>query len=119
MLVLGGEQAEIPPAVLHLLAQCIEALTQNQVVTLLPVQRLLTTQEAADLLNVSRPYLVRLLDRGAIPHTRTGTHRRITCSDLLKYKARRDAQRREHVRRLSQLGQALDTKAAEAAQKAG
>src|SRR5437773_1865362 len=61
-LTVGGAQAAVPPTVLALLARCVEALTQSRAVTLLPVQRMLTTQEAADLLNVSRPYLVRLLD---------------------------------------------------------
>jgi excisionase family DNA binding protein len=114
-LTLGGEQAEVPPVALQLLAQCVRALSRDQAVTLMPLHRLLTTQEAADLLNVSRPYLVRLLDQGAIPHTKVGTHRRVRFADLLKYKEQRDARRREHMRRLSQLGQELDTRAADAA----
>lgn len=118
-LTIGGAEAAVPPAVLELLARCVEALTHGRAVTLLPMERMLTTQEAADLLNVSRPYLVRLLDRGTIPHTRTGTHRRVRAGDLLAYKARRDAVRREHLRRLSQLGQELDTQAGAATLPAG
>jgi excisionase family DNA binding protein len=118
-LTIDGAQAAVPPAVLEILARCVEALIHSRAVTLLPAEESLTTQEAADLLNVSRPYLVRLLDRGAIPHTRTGTHRRIRVGDLLEYKAQRDATRREQMRRLSRLGQELDTQAAATASQRG
>lgn len=114
-LVVDGRQADVPPTALELLTRSVQALSQHQSVALVPAQRLLTTQAAADVLNVSRPYLVRLLDQGAIPSTRTGTHRRVRLGDVLAYKERRDAQRRKHMRELSQLGQELDTKAAAAA----
>jgi excisionase family DNA binding protein len=113
-LVVDGRRAEVPPAALQILAQSVQVLSQHESVALLPVQRFLTTQRAADLLNVSRPYLIRLLDEGAIPFKKTGTHRRVRLHDVLAYKERRDAQRRTHMRELSRLGQELDTRAAQA-----
>ncbi|HEX5503538.1 MAG TPA: excisionase family DNA-binding protein, partial [Thermomicrobiales bacterium] len=72
-----------------------------------PVYRELTTQQAADLLNVSRQYLIRLLERGDLPFTRTGTHRRIRLDDVLRYKDARSARRREGLRRLTRLSEEL------------
>ena len=62
----------------------------------------LTTQEVADFLNVSRQYVVQLLDQGAIPHTKVGTHRRVRFGDLQAYKEIRDGQRRTVLARLSE-----------------
>lgn len=67
----------------------------------------LTTGEAADILNVSRQYLVELLETGAIPFTKAGTHRRIRFGDLMDYKERRDANRREGLSRLTKKSQKL------------
>lgn len=85
---IGPDGAPIPlsDSVLRVLAQAIPALAEDNAVTVMAVHRELTTQEAADLLNVSRQYLVRLLDEGAIPHSRTGTPRRVRFGDVLAYK---------------------------------
>jgi excisionase family DNA binding protein len=112
-LVVGQREADVPEAVVDLLADCVQALAENTDVSVVPRDRLLTTQAAAELLNVSRPYLVRLLDEGAIPHTRTGTHRRIFLADVLEYKKKRDARRRTQLRGISRLGQSLDTQMSE------
>jgi len=69
--------------------------------------RLLTTEQAAGLLNVSRQYLCRLLDRGEIPYVRVGTHRRIPFEELMRYRERRDALRREKLRELVRLSEEL------------
>ena len=98
-----GEEIELPEAAFRVLKDVIHQLAQGHAVALMPVHMELTTQEAADLLNVSRQYLVRLLEDGAIPFTRLGTHRRIRFGDLMKYKQARDAKRREGLKRLTQL----------------
>lgn len=71
------------------------------------MSRELTTQEAADFLNVSRQYFVQLLERGDIRFAKTGTHRRVEFGDVLAYKQRRDAQRRQILDELTQLGQEM------------
>jgi len=104
---LRGEQIELPETASGLLRQLVHLLAQGQVVTLVPLHRQMTTQEAAEILNVSRPYLIRLLDRGEMPFTKTGTHRRILFEDLMAYKQVRDANRRQGLARLTQLSQEL------------
>ncbi len=81
-------------------------MARGQAVTVVPVGKLMTTQQAADVLNVSRPYLIQLLDEGRIPFTKTGTHRRIRFDDVMTFRERRDAKRSEALRLLTQEGQA-------------
>lgn len=102
-----GEAIPLPASVVRVLAQAIEALAEGNPVSVMPVHRELTTQAAADLLNVSRQYLVRLLDEGVIPSGKTGTHRRVRFGDLLAYKRQRDVARREGLRRLTRLSEEL------------
>jgi excisionase family DNA binding protein len=90
----------------HLLARMAEVLARGDAVTIVPVGQELTTQQAADLLNVSRQYLIRLLDANALPFTRTGgKHRRLRIEDVLAYKAKRDHERREGLDELAALTQ--------------
>lgn len=100
-----GETLELPEPVFHLLRQIVSVLARGDAVTVVPVHKQLTSQQAADLLNVSRQYLVRLLDEGAIPYTKTGKHRRIRINDLLEYKKKRDDQREQGLVELMQMSQ--------------
>lgn len=101
----AGERIPLPESVLYLLERVVEVMARGDSVTIVPVDRELTTQQAADLLNVSRQYLVRLLDEGRLPFHRTGKHRRLRVEDVLSYKKSRDEDRRAQLRRLSQMTQ--------------
>jgi excisionase family DNA binding protein len=100
-----GEAVEIPASVFQILRQSIYYLAHDQAVTILPISKDLTTQEAADILNVSRPYLIKLLEEGAIPFTKTGSHRRVPLADLLAYKQQWKTRRRKALAELTQLSQ--------------
>ena len=102
-----GEEIELPQSLFHVLRQLVHHLLQGRAVTVVPHNKELTTQEAADILNVSRPYLVKVLEQGAIPFIKIGTHRRIRFSDLMEYKKRRDNERQRGLAELTQLSQDL------------
>ena len=104
---LHGEEIEIPAALVRTLQQAVHALTEGAAIAIVPVHKDLTTNEAADLLNVSRPYLIRLLDQGAIPYAMVGTHRRIKLDDLMTYRRARDAKRHAALDRLMELSQEM------------
>jgi excisionase family DNA binding protein len=99
----GGEQIPLPESVFYVLERVAEVMARGDAITVVPVAREVTTQQAADLLNVSRQYLVRLLDEARIPCRKTGKHRRLRVEDVLAYKANRDRNRRAGLRELSQL----------------
>jgi excisionase family DNA binding protein len=92
-----GEEILLPESVYNALRQVIHALSSGQAVTIIPHDREMTTQEAADFLNVSRPYLIKLLEQGEIPYIKVGSHRRVRSQDIMAYKKQRDAQRRNHL----------------------
>ncbi len=103
----SGESIELPRTLYDILRQVVHHLTHEQAVSIVPVGKELTTQQAADLLNVSRPYLIRLLERDEIPYRRVGTHRRIQFGDLMAYKHQRDQERRSGLRQLTRMSQQL------------
>ncbi len=103
----SGEAIDLPEPVFNILHQMVHELLQGNSVTVVPIHKELTTQESADILNVSRQYLVVLLDTQAIPYTKVGTHRRIRFGDLMNYKNERDAKRREGLSRMTQKSQKL------------
>lgn len=99
-LVLRAEEAGaasppliVPAAALHLFQTVLNALAAGNAVTVVPIDAELTTQQAADLLNVSRPYVVKLIETDKLPARLVGTHRRILVKDLLEYRRRDDEQR--------------------------
>jgi excisionase family DNA binding protein len=102
-----GEEIELPKSLFHVLRQLVYYLAHDRIVAVVPVNKELTTQEAADMLNISRPYLIKLLEQGDIPFTKTGTHRRVRFSDLMEYKKYRDSERRKGLAELTQLSQEL------------
>lgn len=102
-----GEAVELPESVFRLLRQVVHDLSEGRMVTIVPQDQELTTQEAADLLNVSRPYLVKLLEQGNIPYAMTGTHRRVRFVDIMAYKQQRDAQRNQGLDRLARMSQEM------------
>src|SRR5256886_16896595 len=84
-----GRQHSLPYFLVRALHMLTTLLAQGDDVALVPVHKELTTYEAAALLNVSRPFLIKLLDEGIIPSTKVGTHRRVRPRDVLEYKRRR------------------------------
>lgn len=88
----AGEQVALPPHVYQVLRQVVEAMRQGLAVSVVPRSHVLTSQEAADLLGVSRPTVIKLLNDGSIPFTKAGTHRRIRLDDALAYAKRRRAE---------------------------
>ena len=89
-----GSQLDIPAELYELLRDVVGALSQGMAISIAPHNTMLTTQEAADLLNISRPTLVRLLTDGEIPHSLRGRHRRVLLRDILDYSERTRTERR-------------------------
>lgn len=83
-------EVTLTPAMSDIFLELLRHIGSGHAVTLVPIQEMLTTQQAADLLNVSRPHLIKLLDRHEMPHTLVGRHRRIRAEDIFAYKAKRD-----------------------------
>lgn len=101
------EPLALPREAVELLATLLAHLGAGRAVSIVPSDAELTTQQAADMLNVSRPFLIGLLDAGEIEYRTVGTHRRITASSLLEYKRRDDHRRRQAADELTQLGQEM------------
>jgi excisionase family DNA binding protein len=102
------EQVELPAVAVRLLVDLLSAMAEGNAVTLIPIHAELTTQQAADLLGVSRPFLIKQLEDDVIPYRRVGTHRRILFCDLMNYKQEIDQKRTQALDELTQQAQELD-----------
>lgn len=102
-----GHHIELPASAIEALRQVVDAMSRGESVTVIPHDKQLTSQEAAEILSVSRPHLIKLLDRGELPCHRVGTHRRIKIEDVLAYRERRDAERRAALAELTRLSEEL------------
>jgi excisionase family DNA binding protein len=93
----------LTPGLSNLLMELLRHVGRGDAVTLVPVSQMLTTQQAADILNVSRPFLISLLEKGEIKHTLVGRHRRIRAEHLFAYKLARDEKRNTALSELAEL----------------
>ena len=101
------ETVKIPASAVRMLIRILEEMACGNAVTLIPVHAELTTQEAADMLNISRPTLIQLLDEGMIEFRRVGTHRRVRFEGPMAYKRRADGERRAVLAELSAYDQEI------------
>lgn len=110
--VVDAEQEEaiqLPAGAVALLVEILQAMAAGRGVTIIPDNAELTTVEAAEILNVSRPYLINnLLEKGLIPYAKVGKHRRIRLEDVMRYKATIDQQREAVLDQLAEDAQKED-----------
>ncbi|QLE56663.1 helix-turn-helix domain-containing protein [Nostoc sp. TCL26-01] len=99
----NGEAVTIPDSIDQALRQIVQAIASGKSVSIIPQDQELTTQQAADILNVSRPYLIKLLEQGEIPFITVGTHRRVHIDEVMKYKQQRDTLRRKLLQELIEM----------------
>ena len=102
-----GSEIRLPHSILKVLMEVVHEMARGNAVRVMPIHAELTTQQAAELLNVSRPFLVSLLEQGEIKYRKVGTHRRIFLEDLLVYKDRRDRERLSALDELAKEDQRL------------
>ena len=103
----GTESFELPPAAVILLADMLAQIAAGNAVSVVPVHAELTTQQAADMLNISRPFLVSLLERGDLSFHKVGTHRRVRYRDLVAYKRQKQEARHRALDELVHQAQEL------------
>ena len=104
----NGDAVKIAPAVGNLIIELLGHVSNGNMVTLVPVGTMLTTQEAADMLNVSRPYLTKLLLRGDIHFEPVGSHRRVPIAELMRFRAEKAKRQEAALDELARLGQEFD-----------
>jgi excisionase family DNA binding protein len=103
-----GKELELPRAMTEFLVRILTELSNGNMVDIVPIHAELTTQEAANHLNVSRPYLIKLLEQGEIPYHKVGSHRRIKFEALRSFMVAHEAQREGAMTEMAQLSQEFD-----------
>ncbi|WP_370698253.1 excisionase family DNA-binding protein [Fibrella musci] len=98
----------VPVKALQLLAVILASMAEGKAISLIPSDSEISTQQAADLLNVSRPHVVKLLEEGAIPFKKVGSHRRLLLEDVLVYATKQKTSRKEQLQFLAQQAQELN-----------
>ena len=101
------ESVRVPASAVRMLVRILEEMAKGNAITLIPVHAELTTQEAADMLNISRPSLIQLLNEGTIDYRKVGTHRRVRFEALMKFKRQTDADRKAALTELAAYDQEL------------
>jgi excisionase family DNA binding protein len=107
LVTVNGEKVKLPATVYEVLKRIVALMADGKAVTLIPDNQVVTTQRAADILGMSRPFFIKLLGTGAMAHHRVGNQRRVYLRDVLKYAHRREQERQAALNRLSR--QAFDT----------
>lgn len=103
----GEDEIEVPVSALRMLVDILANMAEGNAISIVPIHAELTTQQAADFLSVSRPYLVGLVERGALPHHKVGTHRRVYFKDLLDYRKQQMSQSKAGLDALAERAQKL------------
>ena len=103
----SGELFAIPRKALEFLAHILSIMAEGKAISLIPSESEVSTQQAADMLNVSRPHIVKLLEQGVIPFKKTGSHRRILLEDLMKYAGQQKAITKRNLKMLAEQAQNL------------
>lgn len=102
---LDGDEIELPRSVFQILQQIINYMMDDQAISIVAFNKVLSTQEAADFLNVSEPFLAGLLDTGVLPSIEVNTHRCIRFIDLIEYKKRRDEERQRGLAEITHISE--------------
>lgn len=100
-------EADVPAVAIRLLADVLARLSEGQAVTLLPLHAELSTQQAADLLGVSRPYFVKILEQGKLPFRKVGEQRRVRYAHLLRYLEQEQKESRQAMNELVALSEEM------------
>ena len=104
----SDEVINIPLKALKLLSSIIENMAEGKSIALMPTDAEISTQQAADILNVSRPHIIKLLEKGELPFKKVGSHRRILLQDMLQYEAKFKSDRRKNLDYLAKEAQKLN-----------